>query len=169
MISKKKGLHQNWDWFFVQFRKFRRLRGAVFVWGGYFPFFTENRPQNHKKPAILHTSQANGGGSSPPPRPPPWLRYWMYTQSVSKSTILRLEQFKKKFLTWLQHKHAVKYFPANWPQRDSNPQSSDSKSDALSIRPCGRRASTFIRFLLTIESEKQTWFYGIILNAMPRF
>ena len=24
------------------------------------------------------------------------------------------------------------------PQRDSNPQSSDSKSDALSVRPCGR-------------------------------
>ena len=45
------------------------MRGALFVWGGYFPFFTENRPQKHKKHAILHTSQANGWGSSPP-RPP---------------------------------------------------------------------------------------------------
>ena len=35
--------------------------------GGYFQFFTENRPQKHKKHAILHTSQANGGGLEPPP------------------------------------------------------------------------------------------------------
>ena len=38
--------------------------------GGYFPFFTENRPQKHKKHAILHTSQANGGARAPS-RPPP--------------------------------------------------------------------------------------------------
>ena len=63
---KKKGLHRNWDWFFVQFRKFRRLRGAVFLWGGYFQFFTINWPQKHKKHAILHTSQANGGARAPP-------------------------------------------------------------------------------------------------------
>ena len=43
--------------------------------GGYFQFFTKNRPQKHQKRAILHTSQANGEGSSPPPPPPPWLRY----------------------------------------------------------------------------------------------
>ena len=42
--------------------------------GGYFPFFTENRPQKHKKHAILHPSQANGGARAPP-APPPWLRY----------------------------------------------------------------------------------------------
>ena len=35
--------------------------------GGYFPFFTENRPQKHKKHAILRTSQANGGARAPPP------------------------------------------------------------------------------------------------------
>ena len=38
--------------------------------GGYFPFFSENRPQKHKKHAILHPSQANGGGLEPPPPPP---------------------------------------------------------------------------------------------------
>ena len=65
--KKKKGLRQNSGRFFSQFRKFKRLRGGYFrMGGGYFPFFTENRPQKHKKHAFLHTSQANGGGSSPP-------------------------------------------------------------------------------------------------------
>ena len=70
----KKGLHRNWDWFINQIRKSKRLRGAVFQWGGYFQFFTKNRPQKHQKRAILHTSQANGGARVPPPHP--WLRYW---------------------------------------------------------------------------------------------
>ena len=35
--------------------------------GGYFQFFTKNRPQKHQKHAILHTSQANGGARAPPP------------------------------------------------------------------------------------------------------
>ena len=39
--------------------------------GGYFQFFTKNRPQNHQKRAILHTSQANGNARAPPPPPPP--------------------------------------------------------------------------------------------------
>ena len=36
--------------------------------GGYFQFFTKNRPKRHQKRAILHTSQANGGLE--PPGPP---------------------------------------------------------------------------------------------------
>ena len=35
--------------------------------GGLFSIFTKNRPQNHQKGAILHTSQANGGGLEPLP------------------------------------------------------------------------------------------------------
>ena len=42
--------------------------------GGYFPFFTENRPQKHKNHAILHTSQANGGLEPPPALPPGYAR-----------------------------------------------------------------------------------------------
>ena len=38
--------------------------------GGYFQFFTKNRPQKHQKRAILHTSQANGGARAPPAPPP---------------------------------------------------------------------------------------------------
>ena len=49
---------------------FKRLRGGSFRMGGYFPFFTENRPQKHKKHAILHTSQAKGGARAPPAPPP---------------------------------------------------------------------------------------------------
>ena len=37
--------------------------------GGYFQFFTKNRPQKHQKRTILHTSQANGGARASP-RPP---------------------------------------------------------------------------------------------------
>ena len=66
----------------MRFRKFRRLRGGCFRMGGYFPFFTENRPQKHKKHAILHTSQANGGA-----RAPPWLRYCMYGQGAQDPLI----------------------------------------------------------------------------------
>ena len=39
--------------------------------GGYFQFFTKNRPQNLQKRAILHTSRANGKARAPPPPPPP--------------------------------------------------------------------------------------------------
>ena len=68
--KQKKGLRRNSGWFFGPNRESKRLRGVVFQWGGYFQFFTKNRPQNHQNGAILHTSQANGGCSSPPPPPP---------------------------------------------------------------------------------------------------
>ena len=56
---------------FLPISQVQTYEGGLFSYGGgYFPFFTENRPQKHKKHAILHPSQANGGGSSPP-RPPP--------------------------------------------------------------------------------------------------
>ena len=77
--KKKKGLHRVWDWFFGPNWKSKRLRGAIFLWGGYFQFFTKNRPQNHQKGAILHTSQADGGAQAPPP----WLRYCHRTFSAN--------------------------------------------------------------------------------------
>ena len=74
MISKKKKKKKVFakiqSDFSPKFRKFKRLSGGLFSYGGgYFPFFTENRPQKHKIHAFLHTSQANGGGSSPPAPP----------------------------------------------------------------------------------------------------
>ena len=76
--KKKKVFAKIQSDFSPKFRKFKRLRGALFVWGGaIFHFFTENRPQKHKIHAFLHTSQANGGARAPPA--PPWLRYWSYS------------------------------------------------------------------------------------------
>ena len=63
--------------FLPKFRKFKRFRGGSFrMGGGYFQFFTENRPQKHKNMRFCILHKPMGGGSSPPPRPPPWLRYW---------------------------------------------------------------------------------------------
>ena len=72
--KKKKKKKRSSPKFRVIFRpksKIQTFEGGLFSYGvGYFPFFTENRTQKHKKHAILHTSQANGEGSSPPPAPP---------------------------------------------------------------------------------------------------
>ena len=47
-----------------------QLQHSISFGGGYFQFFTKNRPKKQQKRAILHTSQANGGGGLEP-----WLRY----------------------------------------------------------------------------------------------
>ena len=58
--------------------------GAVFLWGGYFQFFTKNRPQKRQKSTILYTSQANGEARAPSPAPPPgyatdWLLFLVHS------------------------------------------------------------------------------------------
>ena len=70
--KKKKKKKKVFAKIFLPISQVQTFEGGLFSYGGgYFPFFTENRPQKHKKHAFLHTSQANGGGSSPPPPPPP--------------------------------------------------------------------------------------------------
>ena len=72
VISKKKKRSlPKFTAIFLPILQLQTFEGGLFSnGGGYFPFFTENRPQKHKKHAFLHTSQANRGGSSPPPPPP---------------------------------------------------------------------------------------------------
>ena len=67
--KKKKGLRQNWDCYFVQFRKFRRLRGAVFEWVGLFSIFHRKSASKAQKPCDFAYFTSQWGGSSPP-RPP---------------------------------------------------------------------------------------------------
>ena len=58
------------------------FEGGLFSYGGgYFPFFTENRPQKHKKHAILDTSHTQWGGLEPPP-PPPLATLLVFTYEV---------------------------------------------------------------------------------------
>ena len=70
MISKKKtGLRQNSGRFFFQFRKFKRMRGALFVWGAIFHFSQKIGLKSTKNMrfCILHKPM---GGLEPPPPPP---------------------------------------------------------------------------------------------------
>ena len=69
-LPKKKVFTEVETNFSAKFRNSNVWGGAVFLWGGYFQFFTKNRPQKHQKRAILHTSQANGGARALPPAPP---------------------------------------------------------------------------------------------------
>ena len=71
VVSKKKRSSPKLSLIFRQNSEIQTFQGGLFsYWGGYFQFFTKNRPQKHKKRAILNTSQANGGDSSPPDPPP---------------------------------------------------------------------------------------------------
>ena len=71
VVSKKKRSSPKLRQIFWPNSEIQTFEGGLFSYGGgYFQFFTKNRPQKHQKRAILHTSQANGGGSSPPPPPP---------------------------------------------------------------------------------------------------
>ena len=71
--KKKKRSSPKFRVIFLTISQVRTFEGGSFRMGGggYFPCFAENRPQKHKKHAILHTSQANGGARAPPPPPPP--------------------------------------------------------------------------------------------------
>ena len=70
--KKKKSLRRNWDWFFGQIRKFKRLRGgAVFPWGGGAIFnFSQKiglKSIKNVRFCILHKPMA--GARAPPPLP----------------------------------------------------------------------------------------------------
>ena len=74
--KKKKSPHRNWDRFFGQIRKFKRLRGGCFPMGGLFSIFHKKSASKAPKTCdfAYFTSQW-GGLEPPPPPPPPWLRY----------------------------------------------------------------------------------------------
>ena len=84
--KKKKRSSPKFRVIFLPISQIQTFEVGLFPYGGggYFPFFTENQPQKHKKHAILHTSRANGGNSSPPP-PPPWLRYCLHCSHTGTS------------------------------------------------------------------------------------
>ena len=72
VISKKKKKRSSpkFTAIFLPISQLQTFEGGLFSnGGGYFPFFTENRPQKHKKHAFLNTSQASGGGARAPPPP----------------------------------------------------------------------------------------------------
>ena len=68
--KKKKRSSPKFRAIFLPISQVQTFEGGLFLYGGgYFPFFTQNRPQKLKKHAILHTSQTNGGARAPPPPP----------------------------------------------------------------------------------------------------
>ena len=61
-------------------------------------------------------------------------------------------------------------FRKHWPRWDSNPQSSDSKSDAISIRPRGRRSKFRLSLTDTVFKIEKVYMLGksdIPLDRIP--
>ena len=56
---------------------------------------------------------------------------------------------ESRLIAWIMDTHTV-----GQPRRDSNPQSSDSKSDALSIRPRGLRSTRMYSFFQNVSGMK---------------
>ena len=78
------------------------FEGGCIPMGGYFQFFTKNRPQKHQKRAILHTLQANGGAIAPfapPPlatllivAPPSFVTFSLFLISTHSQHLIHLAQ-----------------------------------------------------------------------------
>ena len=93
--KKKKRSSPKFRAIFLPISQLQTFEGGLFSYGGgYFPFFTENRLQKHKKHAILHASQ----------HAPPWLRYWallyIHLGSSKKTFFLHLTHHLRKVLSW---------------------------------------------------------------------
>ena len=65
--KKKKGLRQNSGRFFFQFRKFKRLRGALFVWVGLFSIFHRKSASKAQKTCDFAYFTSQWGGARAPP------------------------------------------------------------------------------------------------------
>ena len=112
--KKKKGLHQNWDRFFVQFRKFRHLRGAVFLWGGLFSIFHKKSASKALKTCDFAYFASQWGWLEPPP-PPPWLRYCMYVITTNLLQLRKHQYLKRLIYFWVKvgrnHRRDVNHLP----------------------------------------------------------
>ena len=57
--------------FLPKFRKFKRLRGALFLWGGLFSIFYRKSASKAQKTCDFAYFTTQWGGLEPPPPPPP--------------------------------------------------------------------------------------------------